>query len=561
MDAHHLRNETLEVTNSDLQDSATVLDEGTPSVFIVANNDNDSHGSAQIQDMLADVLSTLNNIQSQNAKANEELGAKLMVENQKLADRLTEQVQHEITKVTEAICQLREETRREIQSVRDDLNKLSTSVDERVSRHINNTKEQHDNLRKEMITELKVAKQEINTFMQDVNKNNQEVRDSFGQSERANAQKFAELDREVAELREQISRVANDTSVPLNDSTLSDASQVQPSQRGNNAVSVPCTSNSSCMTESIEIGCSRGMNGNALNGNVCSMTPTNVSAPTIGGQILPELSLPTFSSREQSAVHFLKDLDEYLKLKSVDERLKLTLVSKSLTEEFAKNWFMATKEHINSYEEFKIKFLDQFWSKESQSHTRAQIYRCRYDKSTDGCMASHLLKYAVLGTSLQPPMSELEVIEAVTSSYPPWVQKLFVTSNIKTIQDALSVLNKLEAIEGQHHNSQQWSNQNRPPARSSYSREEHRDGRTHAVRQTYVSREQRRTRNSRYPEQEGYDVQETYRRSGNNRRNYSPHSNMTNASTLNAEATPYNQARSSQENETENRRGNFRGTE
>ena len=104
------------------------------------------------------------------------------------------------------------------------------------------------------------------------------------------------------------------------------------------------------------------------NGSVCSMTPTNVSVPTIGGQILPELSLPTFSSQEQSAVHFLKDLDEYLKLKSVAERLKLTLVSKSLTEEFAKNWFMANKEHTNSYEEFRIKFLNQFWSKESQSH-------------------------------------------------------------------------------------------------------------------------------------------------------------------------------------------------
>jgi len=109
---------------------------------------------------------------------------------------------------------------------------------------------------------------------------------------------------------------------------------------------------------------------------------------------------------------------------------------------------------------------------------------------------------------------------------------LFITSNIKTIQDALSVLNKLEAIEGQHHSRQQWSNQNRPHAHSSYSREEHRDGRTHAVRQTYVSREQRRTRNSRYPEQEGYDTQETYRRSGSNRRNYSPRRNMTNASTL-----------------------------
>jgi hypothetical protein len=52
-------------------------------------------------------------------------------------------------------------------------------------------------------------------------------------------------------------------------------------------------------------------------------------------------------------------------------------------------------------------------------------------------------------------MSEAEVIEAVTGSYPPWVQKLFVTSSIKTIQDDLSVLNKLEAIDGQYQNSQQ----------------------------------------------------------------------------------------------------------
>jgi len=119
-------------------------------------------------------------------------------------------------------------------------------------------------------------------------------------------------------------------------------------------------------------------------------------------------------------------------------------------------------------------------------------------------MASHLLKYAVLGSSLQPPVSELEVIETVTSSCTPWVEKLFVSSNIKRVHDDLCVLNKLEAIDGQHHNSQQWSNQNRLHARSNYDREDHRDGRTHAVRQTYVSREQRRTRNSRYPEQENY---------------------------------------------------------
>jgi hypothetical protein len=127
--------------------------------------------------------------------------------------------------------------------------------------------------------------------MQDVNKNNQEVRDSFCQSELAYAQKLAKLDREVAELREQISRVAYNTRVQPNNSTLSDVSQVQPGQSDNNAVSEPSTSNSSCMNESIEIGCMHRMNGNALSGSVCSMIPI-----TSGGQILPEISLPTYSS-------------------------------------------------------------------------------------------------------------------------------------------------------------------------------------------------------------------------------------------------------------------------
>jgi hypothetical protein len=36
---------------------------------------------------------------------------------------------------------------------------------------------------------------------------------------------------------------------------------------------------------------------------------------------------------------------------------------------------------------------------------------------------------------------------------------------------------------------------------------------------------------------------------------------MTNASALKAEATPYNEARNSQENEMDNKTGNFRGSE
>jgi len=77
---------------SDVQDSATVIGEDTQNISRVTNSDNESHVSAQIQGMLADVLSILTSIQSQkHTQKNEELGAKLMAENGKMADRLTEQ--------------------------------------------------------------------------------------------------------------------------------------------------------------------------------------------------------------------------------------------------------------------------------------------------------------------------------------------------------------------------------------------------------------------------------------------------------------------------------------
>ena len=112
MAARHLPNTTLEVADSDAQDSAIVVGKNTQNVSIETNNYNDSYTSAQIQGMLAGVLCTLDSVQSQNEKANEELVAKQMAESHKLADGQTEQLHQEITKGTEAICQLTEGRRK-----------------------------------------------------------------------------------------------------------------------------------------------------------------------------------------------------------------------------------------------------------------------------------------------------------------------------------------------------------------------------------------------------------------------------------------------------------------
>jgi hypothetical protein len=105
MAACHLRKRTLEVADNDVNDGARqeVYDSavvvGKDTLAVVTNNDNDSLRPAHIEDMLPNVLCALSCSQSPNEKANE-LGANLMTENRKLADRLTEKLQHEITKVT-----------------------------------------------------------------------------------------------------------------------------------------------------------------------------------------------------------------------------------------------------------------------------------------------------------------------------------------------------------------------------------------------------------------------------------------------------------------------------
>ena len=53
-----------------------------------------------------------------------------------------------------------------------------------------------------------------------------------------------------------------------------------------------------------------------------------------------ELTLPNFyDSSNQIVLHFLRDLDEYYRIKNVPESLKLPLAMRAVTDPTAKSWF------------------------------------------------------------------------------------------------------------------------------------------------------------------------------------------------------------------------------
>lgn len=95
-----------------------------------------------------------------------------------------------------------------------------------------------------------------------------------------------------------------------------------------------------------------------------------MSVASCTNHIVPEITLPTFSSLNQSVVQ-LKDMDDYFHFKIIDDSLKLPLTPKAITDECVKIWLMAMKANIHSYEDFKVSFLNQFWNQGLQSHTRA----------------------------------------------------------------------------------------------------------------------------------------------------------------------------------------------
>ena len=64
-------------------------------------------------------------------------------------------------------------------------------------------------------------------------------------------------------------------------------------------------------------------------------------------------------------------------------------------------------------------------------------------------MTSHYSIYVNVSVNLQPAMSEKDLVGALTSHCPIAIQNSLISGNIKTTQDAINLLGKLEGLEAQ----------------------------------------------------------------------------------------------------------------
>jgi hypothetical protein len=161
-----------------------------------------------------------------------------------------------------------------------------------------------------------------------------------------------------------------------------------------------------------------------------------------------ELPLPVFDDcAETNPVYHLRQLDEFMKLKSIPRALQLTVAYRSIVRHMSKQWLETISRNIQDYDEFKQVFLNTFWSTARQSLVRCNLYQGKYNRSANLSLSGYFLKYATMASYLDPRPSDVEIVEAIRYHYPIGIQRAMLSGQLKTIGETLDLLKRVEIME------------------------------------------------------------------------------------------------------------------
>jgi hypothetical protein len=393
-------------------------------------------------------------------------------------------LQHEIQIVNDKVDILKGDTGHDIDGLTKSVENLSEGMSKRVNVHVMQTRKELDKQGQEITTSSKTmlaiisehkAETEANiaNLRQEINQNQEhvdsrlntisgEVRSNIQVWEsqmqtvkQTNNSEIMRINKAISRLEAKITtRVANNNMTAIQQTAMARSTTVGQMD------STECTAGSDAS----------GLSVNTGNGvNACNMSTyssgDNMPNPLVhpcndnvnaGSRLYAnnadhnELTLPTFTeSTNQVPLHFIRDLDLYFSLKRTPEEVKLALVFRAVKEPFAKQWLSSAFDRMKSYEEFKKAFKELLWSPSRQASVRSAIYLDKHDAGSGESCLDHYIRYANMTSTLNPPMSDLDLLSALTSHFEPRVQQGLICSNLQSTQDALGFLAKLEGL-GDH---------------------------------------------------------------------------------------------------------------
>jgi len=107
---------------------------------------------------------------------------------------------------------------------------------------------------------------------------------------------------------------------------------------------------------------------------------------------------------------------------------------------------------MKNYDEFKKAFTELLWCSSRQASITSAIYLDKHESGSGESCLNHYIRYANVASTLNPPMSDLDLLLALTSHFEPRVQQGLICSNLQSTQDALAFRAKLQGLGDQRQN-------------------------------------------------------------------------------------------------------------
>jgi hypothetical protein len=163
-----------------------------------------------------------------------------------------------------------------------------------------------------------------------------------------------------------------------------------------------------------------------------------------------DFPLPLFDDgADVNPVNHLKQLKEFMRLRGVPKEFQLPLAYKSITRTLGRQWVETIQNSMSNYESFRTAFLKTWWSDSQQSLVKCSLYQGKYNRQSNLSSSGYFLKYATLASYLQPHISDSEFVEAIRFHFPVGIQKIMLSTQLRTVNETFHLLKRLEVLEDQ----------------------------------------------------------------------------------------------------------------
>jgi hypothetical protein len=405
----------------------------------------------------------------------EKLIKRFELENERLNKEFSERLHSEVMKCTHLIGQVQKDTEAELVAVKKNIQAASAGLEDRMDQHSSQTNSILDELTSRVIVnrsevdtnvnklEKRVASldREIGQVKDAIRENNDDMKKQQKENvelitQRANKEKlenesqFARLHSEIKALKSRVSekervvRTADSAEsceagnpVPLSPTAVGMVDNV------NSVEQVSVNTSCACMSSSCKV-CEK----NGVNASNVAVTEGHSSASSYLSN--SDFPLPLFDeSSDVNPVFHLRQLDEFMKLKGIPKACQLAVAYRSLAGSLSRQWAETVSHQLSDYESFRQAFMDTWWSPSQQSLVRCSLYQGKYNRQSNLSLSAYFLKYTTMATYLDPRPTDAEIIEAIRYHFPISIQRAMLSTQLRSMGEALDLLKRIEVMERQ----------------------------------------------------------------------------------------------------------------